>query len=464
MYIVIMNSNKIVFKRKFSGELERWKRESRGTSAILIEGARRIGKSTVAEEFAKANYPAYLIIDFSKQTESFLSYFNDTTNIQKLFDRIFVSYGMSPLPKGSLLIFDEVQFCPKARQAIKPLVVDGRYEYIETGSLISIKENSANILIPSEEEKMEMHPMDYEEFLWATSLTSEADYLKEKFHDSGFDSISENHNQFLKSLRLYLAIGGMPQAVETYLDNHDFLAVERKKKSILSLYEEDLGKIDKKYGTLCKRVYDLIPSLASRQSFKVPLKQLGLDQRTKVFSSTLEKLEESKIVNVAYRTAFPEAGLQAGKEQSFFKIYPNDVGLALSEAYAPTPGETMAHYQQVLEGKLRSNLGYLFETLLEEMLVSLAYRPFYSSWTEKDEKGVVSQYEVDFLIERYGKVQPIECKANAIGKMSSLSLFEKKHRDTSRTGMVVTTKPLAKKDERLWLPFYLVFAAFSKNG
>jgi predicted AAA+ superfamily ATPase len=177
----------------------------------------------------------------------------------------------------------------------------------------------------------------------------------------------------------------------------------------------------------------------------------------------LEKLEESKIVNVVYRTSSIEAGLQAGKEQSFFKIYPNDVGLALSEAYAPTPSETLAHYKQVLEGKLRSNMGYLFETLLEEMLVSLSYNPFYSSWTEKDDKGTVFQYEVDFLIERYGKVQPLECKANAIGKASSLSRFEQKYRNTSRTGIVVTTKPLTKRDGRLWLPFYLIFTAFSKN-
>ena len=305
--------------RKIYSKLLQWKNESNGGSALLIEGARRVGKTTVAEELGKNEYPAFQTIDFSKVSESFKSIFDDLLNIEDFFSKLFLALKINHMPKGSLFIFDEVQFCPKARQAIKTLVKDGRYHYIETGSLVSIKENTSNILIPSEEEPIQMFPMDYEEFLWALGNKYEADMLK-RYLTNRTPIESKMHQLFMRNFRLYLALGGMPKVVSTYLSTHDFYAAEKDKKNIINLYEQDLKKIDNLYGTICYRVWKQIPIMLSNHSTRFIVSSVDERADSILFQNTLDKLEESKMVIPVYKCNDPSGGYALTKDETMETI------------------------------------------------------------------------------------------------------------------------------------------------
>ncbi len=450
-----------MFERKAMKQLEDWKNASNGSSALLIEGARRVGKSTLCDEFAKANYGKnYKIIDFKYASANVAKCFDDVSDLDAFFVSLFLALGIAPLPKGSLLVFDEVQFCVKAREAIKLLVLDGRYHYIETGSLISIKENSKQIQIPSEEERMELFPMDFEEFLWAIGKKAKSDLLREIYLGRRYLLDAPASSSLLADLRLYMAIGGMPQAVSAFVSTNDMSMVERKKREILGLYEEDLAKIDGSYKTNTRAVYDLLPTLMARQSGKTPLNLLGIDPRTSLFHSTKEKASESKIFSLVPRTANFEVGLKSGVDPSAFKVYMNDIGLGLSHYYGLTVADARSFYSKFLSDDLRSNEGYLYENLLCQMLRASGHSLYYGYWSENSgtkEKPVLSYYEIDFLFSKYGKVQPIECKSSSTKRANSLTRFKARFSDFSRKPIVVSNKPFQEDESKVNVPFYMAF-------
>ena len=444
-----------MFQRKIYNDLLKWKNESQGRSAVLIEGARRIGKTSVAEYFGSNEFPAYKTIDFSIVSNDVIASFNNLGNIDGFFGRLFLALGMSPLDKGSLIIFDEVQFCPKARQAIKHLVADGRYYYLETGSLVSIKENTNDILIPSEEERLQMYPMDYEEFLWACGLSNEAKVIKEHF-DSMRSFDQGSHRLLMKSFRTYLAVGGMPKVVDVYLNTHDFYAVDKEKKKIISLYEEDLRKIDNRFGTICHLVWKQMPAMLSKHSSRFIVSATKQRADSVLFANTMEKLIESKMVVAVYKCTDPSAGYALTKDISAFKLYFNDVGLFTSIIYPNTINDASDIYQKIIFGKLNANLGMLYENMNAQALVADGFEPFYYSWSEATD-GIIKTYEVDFLIYKNGKTLPLEVKSKRVSNLESLQAFRRKFAKKIGEKYIVGVAPLNRGDNLTYLPIYMLF-------
>lgn len=440
-----------MFKRKIYNSLLEWKNTSKGKSALLIEGARRIGKSTIAEFFGTNEFPAYKLIDFSIYGESFKDIFANLSNIDDFFSELFLKLGISKLPEGSLIIFDEVQFFPIARQAIKHLVKDGRYYYLETGSLVSIKENTENILIPSEEESIAMYPMDYEEFLWAVGLEYEASELRKSYENRKPLSLSA-HQTLIKHFRTYLAVGGMPQAVDTYINTKDFYQVDKSKKNIIKLYEEDLRKIDNKYGTICYNVWSRMPSMLSTQSSRFVVSSLDTRSDSILFTNTLDKLIESKMVLPIYKCNDPTGGFKLTKNNEYFKLYFLDVGIFTSIIYPNNIVDSQDVYQRLILDKLSTNLGMLFENAVAQCLYSSGFDPYYYFWYEDKTK-----YEIDFLIFNKGKVIPFEVKSNKTSSKKSIEEFKNKYSKVIGERYFIKSKPLKYEDNTTILPFYMLF-------
>lgn len=445
-----------MLKRKIYKELLNWKETSKGESALLIEGARRVGKTKIAEYFGENEFSAYKTIDFSIASKEIVKCFDDISNIEIFFERLFLSLGMNVLPKGSLLIFDEIQFCPKARQAIKHLVADKRYYYIETGSLVSIKENTKDILIPSEEESIQMYPLDYEEFLWACGLDYEAQQIIVHFEKrKPFDNTI--HQTLMKSFRTYLAVGGMPKVVCTYLETHDFYAVEKEKSKILKLYEEDLRKIDNAFGTICYLVWKQMPAMLSKHSTRFIVSSVNSRADSVLFANTMEKLSESKMVIPIYKCSDPSSGFALTKDKSAFKLYFNDIGLFTSIVYSSSSKDSKDIYQRIIFDKLRTNLGMFFENISAQILVSNSYNPYYYSWEEKNE-GSKEIYEVDFIIYKRGKTIPFEVKSRKISSVKSLEMFRKKFPKKIGEKYIVNINSLSYGDNLTYLPYYMLYA------
>lgn len=445
-----------MFKRKIYNELLRWKSESNGSSALLIEGARRIGKTTVAEELGKNEYPAFFTIDFSLVSEDFKKFFDDLLNLDDFFSKLFLNLRIPHLPKGSLIIFDEIQFCPKARQAIKKLVSDGRYHYIETGSLVSIRENTSDILIPSEEESIQMYPMDFEEFLWAIGFKHEADMLKDCFNNrKPFDQ--KYHQVFMRNFRLYLALGGMPKVISSYLIKHDFYDAEKEKKRIINLYEDDLRKIDNKYGTLCCTVRKQMPAMLSKHTTRFIVSTINERADSSLFKNTLNKLEESKMVIAVYKCNDPSGGFALTKDETMFKLYFSDIGLFTSLIYANNKNDTRDIYQKIVLDKLSLNLGMLFENYCAQALMANGFEPYYYSRCQIDDNKNKS-YEIDFLITSNGKTSPLEIKSKKVSSISSLTEFRTKYGKNIGESYIVKPKPLSYGDNLTNLPSYMLFA------
>ena len=440
-----------MFKRKIYNSLLEWKNTSKGKSALLIEGARRIGKSTIAEFFGTNEFPAYKLIDFSIYGESFKDIFANLSNIDDFFSELFLKLGISKLPEGSLIIFDEVQFFPIARQAIKHLVKDGRYYYLETGSLVSIKENTENILIPSEEESIAMYPMDYEEFLWAVGLEYEASELRKSYENRKPMSLSA-HQTLIKHFRTYLAVGGMPQAVDTYINTKDFYQVDKSKKNIIKLYEEDLRKIDNKYGTICYNVWSRMPSMLSTQSSRFVVSSLDTRSDSILFTNTLDKLIESKMVLPIYKCNDPTGGFKLTKNNEYFKLYFLDVGIFTSIIYPNNIVDSQDVYQRLILDKLSTNLGMLFENAVAQCLYSSGFDPYYYFWYEDKTK-----YEIDFLVFNKGKVIPFEVKSNKTSSKKSIEEFKNKYSKVIGERYFIKSKPLKYEDNTTILPFYMLF-------
>lgn len=440
-----------MFNRKIYNSLLDWKNNSNGSTALLIEGARRIGKSTIAESFGSNEFPSYKTIDFSIYGNEFKDIFSKLSNIDDFFSELFLKLGISKLPEGSLIIFDEVQFFPIARQAIKHLVKDGRYYYIETGSLVSIKENTEDILIPSEEESISMYPMDYEEFLWAIGLEYEAEELRKSYKNRKPMSMSA-HQSLIKHFRTYLAVGGMPQAVDTYIKTKDFYKVDKSKKNIIKLYEEDLRKIDNNYGTICYNVWTRMPSMLSTQSSRFIVSSLDTRSDSILFTNTMDKLIESKMVLPIYKCNEPTGGFKLTKNEDYFKLYFSDVGLFTSIIYPNNVVDSKDIYQRLILDKLSTNLGMLFENAVAQCLYSLGFEPYYYFWYKEKTK-----YEIDFLVFNKGKVIPFEVKSNKTSSKKSIEKFKEKYSKVIGERYFVKSKPLKYEDNTTLIPFYMLF-------
>ena len=446
-----------MFRRKIYSQLLNWKNESQGRTALLIEGARRVGKTKISETFGKNEFPDYKIIDFSKESKDVMNVFNDLSKIEKFFENLFLALGSNVLPRGSLLIFDEVQFCPKARQAIKALVEDGRYYYLETGSLVSIKENTEDILIPSDEESIQMYPMDYEEFLWACGLEFEAQSILKHFKDrEPFDD--KIHQLLMKNFRTYLAVGGMPEVVSTYLSTHDFYAVDKDKKKIIKLYEEDLRKIDNRFNTICYLVWKQIPVMLSKHSTRFIISSTNERADSVLFTNTMEKLIESKIVIPVYKCNDPSGGYGLTKDVNSFKLYYSDVGIFTTIIYPNTVDDSQDIYQRLIFDRLKTNLGMLFENVSAQILVANNFEPYYYSWKEKNDNNTSKSYEIDFIIYKNGKTIPFEVKSRNVSSKKSLDEFRKKFPKKIGEKYIVHIKQLSYGDNLTYLPYYMLFA------
>ena len=446
-----------MFKRKIYDVLVEWRRKSNAKTALLIEGARRVGKTTIATNLGKNEFDNYCLIDFSKLSDDTLSLFNEIPPDKKLdmfFGNLFLSVSSKVLPKGSLIIFDEIQFCPKARQAIKHLVADGRYYYIETGSLVSIKENTKNILIPSEERSIEMLPMDFEEFLWAINDDYSLDAIKRIKDNYDIASEEKFHHQFMKLFKLYMAIGGMPQAINTYIETNDLLEVHKTKMDIINLYEKDLYKIDNNYKTICKIIWDLMPSMLSNHSSRFVVSSLNIESDSVLLKHSIEKLKESKMIYYVPSCTQPKLGMKLTEQTNSFKLYFNDVGLFTAIVFNDEGVEKESIYHKLIFSKLNADLGMVYENIICQILESKSYNPYYCTWSEiKDDKK--KYYEIDFLISKNATIVPIEVKKSKNYSTSSLDLFIEKY--GIKLGIVLSPTALSKKDKIYYLPLYMSY-------
>lgn len=442
---------KIVFKRKLYDKMLRWKNEENGETAILVEGARRVGKSTLVEEFARNEYQSYILIDFSKASKQIVELFEDISDLDYLFLRLQLYYNVKLEVRKSVIIFDEVQRQPLARQAIKHLVADRRYDYIETGSLISIKKNVKDIIIPSEERKLYLHPLDYEEFRWALGDTATIPLLKDAF-DRKLSLGDVVTRKLLRDFRLYMLVGGMPQAVSTYIEKNDLVAVDRVKRSIIQLYEDDFRKIDPS-GRM-SMMFDAIPAELNKNASRYQVSSvIGDNTSDTVVEQLIAEMKESMTVNIAYHANDPGAGMALNKDIGRYKIFVADTGLFVTLAFKDKDFTENIIYRKLLDDKLDANLGYLYENIVSQMLRASGKELFY--YTFPTEKGN-HNYEVDFLLADRNKVSPIEVKSSGYRRHASLDAFCEKFSGKILDRYVVYTKDLRHEEKITYLPVYMV--------
>ena len=440
-----------MFKRKIYSKIKEWKSSSDGKTALLIEGARRVGKSTVVEEFAKNEYATYILIDFSTASYTIKEVFEDMSDLNYFFLQLQLQYHVELETRKSVIIFDEVQLCPKARQAIKALVKDGRYDYIETGSLISIKKNVKDILIPSEERKLQMHPMDYEEFLWALGDSTTMKLLKGVFESK--KSFGDQLNRkLLRDFRLYMLVGGMPQAVHEFITTNNFKKVDDVKRDIINLYEDDFRKIDST-GRLAM-LFEAIPSQLNKNAKGFQTKKVLNSYKTTdtTILSLVSELKDSKVVSVAYHANNPDIGLSAYKDLNQFKLYMADTGLFVTLQFKDKDFTENIIYEKLLNDKLATNLGYLYENAVAQILTATGNDLFYYTFYQQEQKR---NYEIDFVISKRNKICPIEVKSSRYKVHASLDVFYEKFSDRILNRYIIHTKDVSKDKDILCLPIYL---------
>ena len=438
-----------MYKRKIYNKLLEWKKESDGNTALLIEGARRIGKSTIVEEFGKNEYESYILIDFAFASQAVKDLFSDMSDLNYFFLQLQLQYHVDLVERKSLIIFDEVQFCPLARQAIKVLVKDHRYDYIETGSLISIKKNVQNILIPSEERKISMYPMDYEEFRWALGDTTTIPLLK-KAYDSRISLGDAVNRKMMRDYRLYMLVGGMPQAVNEYITTNNFRKVDLVKRDILSLYDDDFKKIDPtgRISTL----YNAIPAQLNNNASRYQVSAVLENERADSILELLSEMASSKTVLISYRANDPNSGLSANKDLKLFKLFISDTGLFTTLMFKDKDFTENEIYEKLLNDKFSVNLGYLYENAVAQALISNGNELFYHSWRNESSKH---NYKVDFLLIRKNKICPIEVKSSGYKAHTSLDEFCRKFSSRISDKYILYTKDLAKHNDTLYLPIYM---------
>lgn len=442
-----------MLKRKIYQKLLNWKKQSNGSTALLIEGARRVGKSFIVRKFAEKEYKSYILIDFSNVSKTLTDIFEyDRTNLDVFFMKISVLYETKLFNRDSIIIFDEIQLYPEARQLIKHLVADGRYDYIETGSLLSIKQNIQNILLPSEEEKLEMHPLDFEEFLWALNDEVSFDALK-VFYNELLPLGTDLHKKLLTTFRLYMIVGGMPQAVNSYLSTNDFDEVERIKTNILNLYRNDIVKFANSYSNYVTAIFDQIPAQLSKKEKKFQLSSLSKDARYRTYEDAFMWLIEAKIINPCFNTTDPNVGLSMSGDYSSFKLYMADTGLLLTLALKDNENLRSITYKNLLLNDLNINQGMFAENVVAQQLINNNHKLFFYSKLDRENND--NTMEIDFIITNNQKLVPIEVKSGSYRSVRSLDKFNNKYKNRITKKIVLHTKDLKVSNDIIYLPIYM---------
>lgn len=444
-----MEDGVIYYKRKLYNTMLKWKSERNGDTALLIQGARRVGKSTIAEEFARNEYKSYILIDFSKVSKEVSDLFNDISDLNYLFIRLQFIYQIPLYERESVIIFDEVQLQPLARQAIKHLVKDHRYDYIETGSLISVRSGSRDILVPSEETKVDMYPMDYEEFRWTLGDTTTIPLLRTAF-EKKMPLGDAVHRKLMRDFRLYMLVGGMPQAVSAYIRTNNFTAVDQAKRDIIALYEEDFGKIDD--SGRAKALYDAIPSQLSRNAMRYQVGRAIDKERVDRLENIVKVMDDSMTVNVAYHSDDPNVGLALTKNKEYFKMYASDTGLFVTLAFKDSDITENVIYDKLLNDKLSTNLGYVYENVVAQMLRATGKNLFYHTIPYAEGK---KYYEIDFVIPDKHKISPIEVKSSGYKAHKSLDEFCSKFSDRIMNRYLIYTKDYKRENGVEYVPVYM---------
>ncbi|MCQ2974130.1 MAG: AAA family ATPase [Bacteroidales bacterium] len=437
------------FKRKIYDKLLRWKKERNGETAVLIQGARRIGKSTIAEMFAQKEYKSYLLIDFSVAKEEVHELFKDISDLDYFFTRLQFIYQVQLFERKSVIIFDEVQKQPLARQAIKHLVKDHRFDYIETGSLISVHKSTKNILIPSEETRIDMFPMDFEEFRWALGDTTTIPLLKMALNKKM--SLGDGaHRKIMRDFRLYMLVGGMPQAVSKYIETNNLSQVDLVKRDIIQLYEEDFIKLND-LGK-AKAIFNSIPEQLSKNASRYFVSQAIKNERQDRIIDIIKQLEDSMAVNIAYHSDDPNTNLALTKDSFRYKMYIGDTGLFVTLAFKNKDFTENIIYEKLLGDKLDANLGYVFENMIAQMLKASCKDLYYHTMPTDDAK---KYYEIDFLISEGFKISPIEAKSSGYKSHISLNKFCEKYSSRIQNKYLIYTKDLKWENGILYLPIYM---------
>ena len=437
-----------MFKRKIYDSLLTWKAESAGKTAALIEGARRVGKTTVVEEFARNEYESSIIIDFARAPQSIFRLFDDISDLNYLFLQLQLQYHVDLIERKSVIVFDEVQLCPRARQAIKYLVQDHRYDFIETGSLISIRKNVRDIVIPSEERKIAMYPMDYEEFLWALGDTATYSLIRKCF-ESGKPIGQQTNRTLLRNFRLYMLVGGMPQVVREYIESNNFRMVDDVKRDILSLYEDDFNKVDQT-GKAAK-LFAAIPAQLNGNASRYHVSSVIKSARAEDILKLVSEMENSKTILLAHHISDPNTGLAASKSLEQFKMFVCDTGLFTTLMFKDKSFTENIVYEKLLSDKLPANLGYLYENMIAQMLTANGDELYYFTF-RKDERSHLR--EIDFLISRGSKICPIEVKSSRIDRHVSLDEFCAKYSARILKKYIIHTKDFCKDKDILCTPIY----------
>ena len=439
----------VIFKRKLYNRMLAWKNERKGSTALLVKGARRVGKSTLVEQFAKEQYRSYILVDFAHAPKNVTDLFEDMYDLDFFFMQLQIRYGITLHQRESVIIFDEVQLQPLARQAIKYLVKDGRYDYIETGSLLTIKKNVQNIVIPSEETRLTLFPLDYEEFRWAMEDDMSCSFIRmnlEKVHPLG----DVAHRKLMRDFRLYLLVGGMPQSVNAYIESKNLSKVDTVKREILELYEDDFRKIDKS-GNI-SLLFDSIPAQLSKNATRYVASSV-IERTTKMkMSEYISELSESMTVNIAYHANDPSVGLSLHKDPERYKLFVADTGLFVTLAFKDKDFTENIIYEKMLSDKLSADLGYIYENAIAQMLKTSGNELFYYTFKRETSNH---PYEIDFLISKKNKICPIEVKSSGYKSHVSMDVFCKKYPDRIFDRYLLYTKDVNKEQALKCLPVYM---------
>ena len=445
-------------RRKITEKLLDWKQNRQGESALLIEGARRVGKSFIVEAFAREAYRSYILIDFNSASEDIRRLFRDYRGDLDMLFMYLSSFTNTKLyPRESLIIFDEVQFCPDARAAVKYLVADRRYDYIETGSLVSIRQNVQGILIPSEEERLEMQPMDFEEFLWACGNETLMPMIKACFERQ--QSMGQTmHRKVMDYFRQYLIVGGMPQAVQKYVDTHDFEAVDRIKRQILSLYRNSIAQYAGSYISKVTGIFDAIPGQLQKHDKKFKFSDIKKEARFRDYDSALFWLSDAQIVNLCYKTTEPNIGLSLNRDSLSIKCYMADTGLFISHAFDDKGIVSEEVYLKILKDKLEMNGGMIIENIVVQMLRASGHKLFFFSSQSRTDKE--SRMEIDFLISKAKvtsrhNISPIEVKSTQRYTTNSLNKCIRKYGQYLDVPYVIHTADYKIENGITYLPLYM---------
>lgn len=438
-----------IFRRKLYDKMLQWKHEREGQTALLIKGARRVGKSTLAEEFASKEYDSYICIDFTEASHEVRELFDDVSNLDNLFMSLQFHYGVQLHPRRSAIIFDEVQNCPMARQAIRKLVKDHRYDYIETGSLISIKKNIQGIRIPSEETRLTLLPLDYEEFRWALGDTTSIPLLKEMFLSK--QSLGDGVvRKLLRDFRLYMLVGGMPQAVNTYLATNNLSATDAVKREILELYADDFRKIDPT--GKATRMFLAIPGQLAKNASRYQVGSVIEHAKQDRLEEILQDMKDSMVVLFSHHADDPTVGLSLHEDNTQYKMFLNDTGLFITLAFWDKDMTENIIYEKLLSDKLSADMGYIYENIVAQTLKANGNELYYHTWPTESGRH---NYEIDFLLTRGAKLCPIEVKSSGYKSHASLDAFCKKFSDRIGSRYLIYTKDLRKDEATILIPVFM---------